>query len=151
MGVREGLPLRTPTAEEGNLVLLLQNTASTAPISDSVIAGAAAALAQAEIDHRQLCFCYCDSPNMELVRMKCCKQTIHQQCVLAYLGINSQCSYCCGAVLNIAGVLAQPTIDRLEIIPTTMSTPQRTQTVKWDLQLLLLDTTPLRLADQIWT
>ncbi len=75
--VREHLPLHTPTAEEGNLVLLLQNTASTAPISDPVIAGAVAVSAQAEIDHHQLCFCYCDSPDMELVRMKCCKQTIH--------------------------------------------------------------------------
>jgi hypothetical protein len=130
--VREHLPLRTPTTEEG------------------VIAGAAAASAQTEIDHHQLCFCYCDSPDMELVRMKCCKQTIHQQCVLAYLGINSQCAYCHCVVLNIAGVLALPTINRLEIISTTMSTPQQTQTVKQDLQSLLLDTTPQRLADQVW-
>ncbi len=77
MRVRERLPLHTPTAEEGNLVLLLQNTASTALISDSVIAAAAAASAQAELDHHQLCFCHCDLPDMELVRLKCCKQTIH--------------------------------------------------------------------------
>jgi hypothetical protein len=119
--VREHLLLCTRTAEEGDLVLLLQNTASTAPISDPVIAAAAAASAQVEIDHHQLCFCYCDLPDMELVRLKCCKQTIHQQCLLAYLGINSQCTYCCGAVINIAGVLALPTIDRSEIISTTMS------------------------------
>ncbi len=31
-----------------------------------------------------------------------------------------------------------------------MSTLQQTQTVKWDLQSLLLDTTPLWLADQVW-
>ncbi len=148
--VRERIPLRTPTVEVGNLVLPLRNTASTTPISDPVIAVAAAALAQAEIDHHQLCFCYCDSLDMELVIMKCCKQMIHQQCVLAYLGINSQCTYCCGAVINIAGVLALPTIDRLEIISTKMSPTQRTPTVKQDLQLLLLDTTPLRLADLLW-
>ncbi len=124
MHVREHLPLRTSTAEDRDLVLPLRNTFSTAPISDPVVAAAAAASAQAEIDHRQLCFCYCDLPDMELVRLKCCKQMIHGQCVLAYLGINSQCTYCCGVVLNIAGVLALPTSDRCEIISTTMSTPQ---------------------------
>ncbi len=150
MRVRENFPLCTPAAEEGNLVLSLQNTASTTPISDPVIAVAAAASAQVEIDHHQLCFYYCDSLDMELVRMKCCKQTIHQQCVLAYLGINSQRAYCCGAVINIAGVLALPTIDRSEIISTKMSPMQRTPTVKRDLQSLLLDRTPLRLADLLW-
>ncbi len=151
MHVRERLPLRKPTAEDSNLVLPLRNTFSTTPISDPVVAAAAAALAQAEIDHRQLCFCYCDLPDMELVRLKCCKQTIHQQCVLAYLGINSQCAYCRGAVLDIAGVLALPTINRCEIISTTTSTPQQTPTVKRDLQSMLLDQTPLRLSDQLWT
>jgi hypothetical protein len=57
--------------------LPLCNTFSTPPISDPVVAAAAAALAQAEKDNCQLCFCYCDSPDMELVRLKCCKQTIH--------------------------------------------------------------------------
>jgi hypothetical protein len=149
--VREHLLLCTPTVEEGNLMLPLQNTASTVPISDPVIAAAVAALAQVEIDHHQLCFCYCDSPDMELVRLKCCKQTIHQQCLLAYLGINSQCAYCCGGVINIAGVLALPTIDRLEIISTTMSPLQQTPTVKRNLQSLLLDKIPLWLADKLWT
>ncbi len=151
MRVRDHLPLRTPTTEEGNLVLLLQNTASTVPISDPVIAAAAAASAQVELDHHQLCFCYCDSPDMELVRLKCCKQTIHRQCLLAYLGINSQCAYCRGAVINIAGVLALPTINRPEIISTTMSPLQQTPMVKWYLQSLLLDKTPLRLADKLRT
>ncbi len=72
--VRECLPLCTPTAEEGDRVLPLRNTESTAPISDPVFAVTAAALAQAERDHHQLCFCYCDLLDMELVRMKCCKQ-----------------------------------------------------------------------------
>ncbi len=151
MHVRERLLLRTPTVEGSNLVLPLRNIFSTAPISYPVVAAAAAASAQAEIDHRQLCFCYCDLPDMELVRLKCCKQTIHRQCVLAYLGISSQCAYCRGADLNIARVLALPTIDRCEILSTAMSTPQRTPTVKRDLQSMLLDKTPLRLSDQLWT
>jgi hypothetical protein len=131
-------------------VLPLRNTASTVPISDPVIAAAVAASAQAEIDHHQLCFCYCDLPDMELVRLKCCKQMIHQQYLLAYLGINSQCTYCRGAVIDNAGVLALPTIDRLEIISTTMSPPQQTPAVMPDLQSLLLDKTPLWLADKLW-
>jgi hypothetical protein len=122
--VRERLPLRIPTAEDSNLVLPLQNTFSTTPIRDPVVAVAAAASAQVAIDEHQLCFCYCDLPNMELVQLKCCKQTIHQQCVLAYLGINSQCTYRRGVVINIAGVLALPTIDRCELISTTTSTLQ---------------------------
>ncbi len=132
-------------------MLPLQNTFSTAPISDPVVAAAAAASAQAEIDHRQLCFCYCDLPDMELVRLKCCKQRIHRQCVLAYLGINSQCAYYRGADLDIARVLALPTINRCEILSTATSTPQQTPTVKRDLQSMLLDQTPLRLSDQLQT
>ncbi len=75
--VRERLPLRIPTVEDSNLMLPLRNTFSTTPIRDPVVAPAAAASAQAEIDEHQLCFCYCDSPNIELVQLKCCKQTIN--------------------------------------------------------------------------
>ena len=57
MCVRERLPLHIPTVEDSDLVLPLRNTFSTVPISDPVVAAAAAALAQAEIDNRQLCFC----------------------------------------------------------------------------------------------
>jgi hypothetical protein len=148
--VGERLPLRTPTAEDGNVVLPLRSTFSTALIRDPVVAAAAAASAQAEIDERQLCFCYCDSPNMELVRIKCCKQTIHRQCILAYLGINSECAYCRGGVINIAGILELPTINRCEIISLTTSAP-RTPTVKQDLRSMYLDKTPLRLSDQRMT
>jgi hypothetical protein len=75
--VIERLPLRTPTAEDSDIKLPLRNTFSTTPIRDPVVAAAVAALAQAKIDELQLCFCYCDLPDMELVQMKCCKQTIH--------------------------------------------------------------------------
>ena len=94
MRVRERLVLHTPVAEEGDIVLSLRNSSSTTHIGDPVIAAAARASALVEIDPHTLCFCYCDSPDMELVRLTCCKQTIHRQCVLAYLCINSQCVYC---------------------------------------------------------
>ena len=127
-------------AEKGNLVLPPLNTLLTAPISDPMIAAAAAASAQAKIDVLQLCFCYCDLPEMELVILKCCKQTVHWQCVLAYLGINSQWqwAYCQGSVIDIAGVLDLPTINRLEIISAAMSPTPRKPAVKWNLQLLFM-------------
>jgi hypothetical protein len=149
--VREQIPLRTPTAEEGDVVLPLRNRTSTAPIVDPVIAAAAAASAQAEIDHHKLCFCCCDSPDLELVRVQCCQQTYHHQCLQAHLGTNSLCAYCRSAVIKIAGVLALPTIDRSEILSVIMSPPQRTPTEKRDLQLLWMDETPLRIADTLRT
>jgi hypothetical protein len=92
--VREQLPLHSPAAEDGDIVLPLRNSSSSMRIGDPVIAAAAGASALAEIDPHELCFCYCDLPDMELVRLKCCKQTIHRQCVLSYLCISSQCVCC---------------------------------------------------------
>ena len=126
--VRERLTLRTPVAEDGDLVLPLRNSRSTMHNGDPVIAAAARASAQADIDPHTLCFCCCDSSDMELIRLTCCKQTIHRQCVLAYLCINSQCVYC-KAILEHASVLELPTIDRLDLIlPATMATTHHTPT-----------------------
>ena len=148
MRVRECLPLQTPFVEDSVIVFPLRNSSSTTHIGDPVIAAAARASALVEIYPHKLYFCYCDSPDMELVRLKCCKETIHRQCVLTYLCINSQCVDC-HAVLDMAGVLELTTIDRLELIlPATMSPTQQTPTAKKrDLQFLLFDKTPLRLAD----
>jgi hypothetical protein len=145
--VRERLPLRTPVAEDGDIVLPLRNSSSSRTrIGDPLITAAVGASAQAKIDPHKLCFCYCDLPDMELVRLECCKQTIHRQCVLAYLCINSQCVYC-RVVVDMAGVLELATIDRLELIlPATMSPMQQTpKTKKRDLQEMMFDKTPLRL------
>jgi hypothetical protein len=152
--VRERLILRTPVAEDTDIVLPFHTSRSTTHIGDPVIAAAARASAQAEIDHHTLCFCYCDSPDMELVRLVCCQQTIHRQCLLAYLCINSQCAYCKRQIEH-ASVLELPTIDRLDLIlPATMQTrmhqtPTRAGK-KRDLQSQLLDDrTPLRYADTV--
>jgi hypothetical protein len=150
--VREQLPLRTPVAEDGDIVLPLRNSSSSRTrIGDPVIAAAAGAYALVEIDPHKLCFCYSDLSDMELVRLECCKQTIHQQCALAYLCINSQCVYC-RAIVDMAGVLELTTIDRLELIlPATMSPTQQTpQSKKRDLQEMMFDKTPLWLADALW-
>ena len=93
---RERLILHTPVAEEGNLVLPPRHSRPTTHIGGLVIAAAAraSAPAQAKIDPHTLCFCYCDLSDMELVRVTCCRQMIHRQCVFAFLCINSQCAYC---------------------------------------------------------
>jgi hypothetical protein len=71
--------------------------------------------------------------------------------VFAYLCINSQCAYC-KANLEHASVFELPTIDRFDLIlPSTMATTHQTPTAgkKRDLQLLLINRTPLRLADTV--
>jgi hypothetical protein len=107
---RERIPLRKPVAEEGDLVFPLQNMSWLRTMTDPVFAAAVAALADAPIDDAQLCFCCCEAPNMELIIVACCKQFIHWQCLLVYLGINSQCCYCHRAITNIATVLQYSTL-----------------------------------------
>jgi hypothetical protein len=91
-----------------------------------------------------ICFCCCDSLAMELVRLTCCKKTIHRQCLLAYLRINSQSCYCCCPV-DMAKVMGYETIDRSLPEPLTLvKTPKR------DLQQMLMDeNTPLWDADRV--
>jgi len=153
--VRERLILRTPVADDTNVVLPLRTSRSTTHIlGDPVIAAAARASAQAEIDPHSLCFCYCDSSDKELVRLTCCQQMIHRQCVLAYLCINSQCPYC-KAHIQHASVLELQIIYRFDLIlPATMETsmhqtPTSAAGKKRDLQSQLMDRTPLRLADTV--
>jgi hypothetical protein len=55
---------------------------------------------------------------MDLILLKCCRKTIHQQCLVAYLGINSQCLYC-RRILDLAKILEEPIIDRSVLAPTT--------------------------------
>jgi hypothetical protein len=58
---------------------------------------------------------------MNLIHLKCCKKTIHEQCLLAYLGVNNQCLYCC-CILDLAKVLEYPIIDRSVPPPPTPAT-----------------------------
>ncbi len=44
----------------------------------TVISAAAKASEKAEIDPNYLCsFCYCDSPDMDVLRLECCQNTVH--------------------------------------------------------------------------
>ena len=111
--VRERIPLCTPVAEDGALVLPSRNSSWLRATIDPVIAAAVAASAEALMDNAQLCFCCCNSPKMDLVIIRCCKQFIHRQCLLAHLRVSSQCCYCHRAITDIATVLQCPTVTQL--------------------------------------
>jgi hypothetical protein len=159
VGVRERFPLRTPIAEEGDIVLPSRNTLSTAPVRNASIALAVAASAEAEIDHHQFCFCYCDAPGMDLLKMQCCKQTIHCHCLVAHLRVNSQHPYCHEPIEDIATVLELPTVNRSDILCEKMPATKRLtnsffkmldrSNVTRDLQSMMLDRMPLCLADTV--
>ena len=148
--VRERVPLCEPVMEGGDIVVSSPNTSWLKTLPK--IADAAAASSDAPIDDTQLCFCCCDSPDMELVRTECCKQLIHRKCLLAYLGINSQCCYCRHAIADIGTVMRYCTIDRSRPLPPTPAkTPsKKSPGKKRDLQQLQFEEkTPLRLADAV--
>jgi hypothetical protein len=80
--VRERIPLIEPWPEDGETITVPQRTY---PMIDAAVAAAAATFADAPEAEMDMCFCCCDSLAMELVCLTCCKKTIHQQCLLAYL------------------------------------------------------------------
>jgi hypothetical protein len=138
--VRERIPLLEPWPEEETITAPRR----TYPTIDAAVAAAAAASADAPEAGMDICFCCCDSLVMELVCLTCRKKTIHQQCLLAYLGINSQCYYF-HCPVDIAKVMDYETIDRSLPQPLT---PVKTS--KLDLQQLLMEEkSPLRDADQV--
>jgi hypothetical protein len=89
--VREHVPLLEPWPEDGETPTVARRSY---PTIDAAVAAAAAASADAPEADMDICFCCCDSLAMELVCLTCCKKTIYCQCLLAYLGTNSQCCYC---------------------------------------------------------
>ncbi len=139
--VRERVPLLEPRPEDGETPTAARRSYPT--IYAAVVAAAAASADAPEAD-MDICFCCCDSLAMDLVHLTCCKKTIHRQCLLAYLGTNSQrCYYCCP--VDMAKVMGYETIDRSLPKPlTTVKTP------KCDLQQMLMEEkTPLKDADQV--
>ena len=55
------------------------------------VASAVAASLQGAPADMDICFCCADDVDMELVRMTCCKKTIHRQCILACLHVSTHC------------------------------------------------------------
>ncbi len=139
--VRERVPLLEPRPEDGDTPTA---ACRSCPTIDAAVATAAAASEDAPEADMDICFCCCDSLAMDLVCLTCCKKMIHCQCLLAYLGTNSQCCYCCCPV-DMAKVMEYEMIDRSLPKPLTpVKTPKR------DLQQMLMDEkTPLRDADQV--
>jgi hypothetical protein len=89
--VREHIPLLEPWPEDVETPTAARRSY---PTTDAAVATAAAASADAPDADMDICFCCCDSLAMELIHLTCCKKTINRQCLLAYLGTNSQCWYC---------------------------------------------------------
>jgi hypothetical protein len=139
--IREHISLLEPRPEDGETTPV---PCRTYPTIDAAVAAVAAASADAPEAEMDTCFYCCDSLAMELVCLTCCKKTIHQQCLLAYLGTNRQCCYCCCPV-DMAKVMEYELIDRSLPQPLTP-----VKTPKHDLQRLLMkEKTPLRDADQV--
>jgi hypothetical protein len=139
--VRERIPLLEPRPEDGETTTAPHRSY---PTIDAAVAAAATASADATEAAMDICFCCCDALAMELVCLTCCKKTIHWQCLLAYLGTNSQCCYCLCPV-DMAKVM------EYEMIHWSLPQPlTHVKTPKRDLQQLLMDKkTPLRDADQV--
>jgi hypothetical protein len=139
--VREHIPLLESWPEDGETTTAPRRSY---PTIDAAVAAAAAASADAPEAEVDICICCSVSLAMELVCLTCCKKTIHQQCLLAYLGTNSQCCYC-RCPVDMAKVMEYEMIHRSLPQPLTP-----VKTPKCDLQQLLMDKkTPLRDADQV--
>jgi hypothetical protein len=67
------------------------------PVNPAVVA-AAVASAKAPTADMDVCICCANDPLMELIEMKCCKKTIHRQCVIAWLAMSNRCVHCQQAV-----------------------------------------------------
>jgi hypothetical protein len=106
--VKERVPLLEPRPEDGETP---PAACRSFPTVDAAVAAAAAASADALEADMDICFCCCDSLAMEHVCLTCCKKTIHCQCLLAYLGTNSQCCYC-HCPVDMAKVMEYETIHR---------------------------------------
>ncbi len=121
--VRERIPLLEPRPEDGETITAPRR--SYPPIDVAVVAATAASVDAPDEAEMDICFCCCDSLALEIVCLTCCKKTIDRQYLLAYLGINGQCCYCCCPV-DFAKVMDYETIDRSLPQPLTpVKTPKR--------------------------
>jgi hypothetical protein len=94
---------------------------------------------------------------MDIVRLVCCKEFIHQDCLQTWLGFESSCPYCRHPIKDIASIQQYPVIDRTKDLPSTLTTltPKESGIVrKRNLQDMELDDAfgslkPRRLADKM--
>jgi hypothetical protein len=62
-------------------------------------------------DPLDICFCFDDESRMDIVRLVCCKNYIHRECLLTWLEFESSCPYCRRPIDDIAKINCQPVID----------------------------------------
>jgi len=141
-------------------------TTSTSPQANTVFISAAATVpSNAEIDPNYLCFCYCDSTDMDILRLECCQNTVHRQCFIAHLMNFTQCPYCRAVVDDVVPFLECAAIERSSIVNKTPdedvlrknsnppSTAPTTPAVKRNLEEMLVvaqdDNTPLCHTDVV--
>ena len=89
-----------------------------------------------------ICFCFKDSPRLDIILELCCKQQLYRRCILTWMKSSNQCVYC-WKVLDIGNIFTFPTIERT----TSIKTP-----VKHMMQGDLINAnkkTPLRESDRV--
>jgi hypothetical protein len=94
-------------------------------------------------DPLDICFCFDDEPHMDIVRLVCCKELMHRDCLQTRLEFESSCPYCRRPIADIASIQHYPVIDQTKDLPSTptMTPKQRGIGRKRDVQEIKLDDT----------
>ena len=104
-----------------------------------------------------VCLCFLDEPDMDIVSWPCCNQLMHRDCLLVYREFNSLCCYCASNIDDMKTIQSYPSIDRSKEIPKTPELTPKMRSFNWSskrtLQEIELDKvfgTPMydRLADK---
>jgi hypothetical protein len=110
----------------------------------------------AAFDPLDVCFCFSDEAHMDIVCLVCCKQLIHQECLMIFFQFQSSCPSSCQPINDITSVRCYPAIDRSKDLPSSpMVTPkQRKIGKKRDVQEMEINDafgspTPQRLMDKM--
>ena len=59
-----------------------ESTSTSPQAPKTVISAAATVSSNAEIDPNHICFCYCDSTDMDILRLECCQNTLIDSALL---------------------------------------------------------------------
>lgn len=113
---------------------------------------------KATFDALDICFCFCNEADMDIVSLKCCKQFIHRECLMTYLKFQSSCCYCPILIENINKICSYLAIDCSKHLHTAPKmTPNKiSQQKKPNIQQFQIDdvfglATPVHLADKMYT
>ena len=55
-------------------------------------------------DPLDICFRFDDEEHMDIVRLVCCKEFMHRDCLQTWLGFESLCPYCRHPIKDIASI-----------------------------------------------